>query len=400
MTAPAVSAPSAPASAPSAPTSVPTAPLSSPGSGEAGMTPGSVREAISRVANKTGIAADAPAAAEPSVKFVRDQDAPAQSQEMASDTLDVADDQGGMANLGSESDGQVPDSNTLAEPVSEMSMEDGSIILRAERNADGTYKTKMDPKAKLELVIKDPETGENRVYHKTLPELTRMARDGIWGQKVRGEVSYYRDNLPAWQQQHQELQSNHKITAELARELLTAPEEVVIARREEFAASQSPERRLAELEHQLRQKAEQQMQAQQQQQQAVQANAFLTTRIAPVVTQAEQTLGVDRVAGKIARDTMALTVNGKIPPQNWQKLDHYFQNHFASWAKQEIGKVQRQSKQQEQAVRQSQAVVNNATRAIAPVGRAAADTPPKQAAPTNVRNAIDRLVNRPLPSGF
>ena len=109
---------------------------------------------------------------------------------------------------------------------------------------------------------------------------------------------------------------------------------------------------------------------------------------------------MDRVAGKIARDTMALMVNGKIPPQNWQKLDHYFQNHFAPWAKQEIGKAQRQSKQQEQAVRQSQAVVNNATRAIAPVGRAAADTPPKQAAPTNVRNAIDRLVNRPLPSGF
>ena len=129
MTAPAVSAPSAPASAPSAPTSGPTAPLSSPGSGEAGMTPGSVREAISRVANKTSVGPDAPAAAEPSVKFVRDQDAPAHTQEMASDTLDVADEQGGMANLGSESDGQVPDSNSIAEPVSEMSMEDGSIIL-------------------------------------------------------------------------------------------------------------------------------------------------------------------------------------------------------------------------------------------------------------------------------
>ena len=304
-------------------------------------------------------------------------------------------------------------------PEGEIKVDGDDITLRAERNADGTFKTQIDPSQKFDIQMRDPETGEMRTYTKSMPEVLRMARDGVWGQKVKDEVAYYRKEVPQWQESFKEVSAKaqtleqqatalqEQLDAQMAlnRELLTADDEVVIRRREEFAHEMSPEQRLAKLEAQITEERNRAQMTQRQQEQARQANAFIQTRLAPVLSKAEADLGGNDfarqlVAGQIALMTTPLLVNGQLPPEAWSKVEAYVQGPFQSWV-QQTSAFQRTQETQGEALRKAQATAQSAVNAtgqlLRPVGNANGTmAPAPQGPPKNMNDAITRIINRPL----
>lgn len=281
-------------------------------------------------------------------------------------------------------------------PTGEVQVDGGDVVMTAERNADGTFKTQLDPSQKFDIKIRDKETGETKVYSKTIPEVLRMAADGVWGQKVKDEVKYYRENVPAWQQTHSTLRADLDAQMALNRELLSAPDEVVIARRTEFSQQMSPENQLARLHAQLQEQQQQQQQTILQQQQTQAANAFVQTRLAPALQNAESLVGPERVAEKLAFVTVPLLVNGQIPPERWGQLEAYVAGPFQEWAKSEAAKSTSAASQADTLRRTqvaAQAVVQRAGAAIRPVGSVGADTAPV-AKPKNYQDAIESIIRR------
>jgi hypothetical protein len=318
----------------------------------------------------------------------------------------------------------VVDTNAQPSPVAigsegEIKVDGDDITLRAERNADGTFKTQIDPSQKFDIEIKDPETGEPRKYTKSMPEILRMARDGVWGQKVKDEVAYYRKEVPQWEAAHKQiveqaaqfkqaadtLQQQLEAQMELNRALLTEPDEFVIQRREEYAHEMSPEQRLAKLEAQIREEREQANLTQRQQEQARQADAFIQTRLAPVLMKAEADLGGSDfarqlVAGQIALMTTPLLKNGQLPPEAWSKVEAYVQGPFQSWVQQTVA-FQRTQQTDGDALRKAQAnaqaAVNATGQLLRPVGSVNGSMAPAPAGPPkNMNDAISRIINRPL----
>lgn len=316
-------------------------------------------------------------------------------------------------------DPNVPPPPVAVGAEGEIKVDGDDITLRAERNADGTFKTQIDPNQKFDIEIRDPETGEPRKYTKSMPEILRMARDGVWGQKVKDEVAYYRKEVPAWQESFKEVsakaqtleqtaqQLQEQLEAQMAlnRELLTAEDEVVIRRREEFAHEMSPEQRLAKLEAQIREEREAANLTQRQQELARQADSFIQTRLAPVLSKAEADLGGSDfarqlVAGQIALMTTPLLKNGQLPPEAWSKVEAYVQGPFQSWV-QQTAAFQRAQQVDSEGLRkvqaQAQAAVNTAGQLLRPVGNANGTTvPAPQGPPKNMNDAMNRIINRPL----
>lgn len=282
-------------------------------------------------------------------------------------------------------------------PTGEVTVDNGEVVMTAERNADGTFKTQIDPTQKFDIRIKDKDTGETKVYSKTVPEMLRMAADGVWGQKVRDEVKYYRENVSSWQQSHATLKADLDAQMALNRELLSAPDETVIARRTEFQQAMSPENQLARLNAQLRAQAEAQQQTQAQQQEAQQANTFIQSQLGSDLKTAEGLVGEERVAEKLALVTATMLVNGRVPPQRWGDLKAYVAGPLQEWAKTEAARTGTAAAQAEQLRRTqvaAQVAVQSAGAAIRPVGGAGPDVAPVTK-PKNYQDAIDRIINKP-----
>ncbi len=373
-------------------------------------------DTIRAVANKTSIKAD-PVVEAPVVKIVPDakpQDAPGSHDAPAGSAPAV------------EATPAVPLSG---EPVSEISIDDGEVTLASQRNPDGTYKTKLDPNEKVDLVIKsiiDKETGKPKVYSKSLPELARLAKDGITLQQtvqqvqgelkaVQPEVEYYRTNLPQWKQDAESLAQRLADMEALNRTLLSADDEVVIQHREAYKQEMSPEKQLERMkaeraaEVEQRQKSEQQQAAKARQEQIQKiATSFVESRIAPSLKAAE-TAGLSKhtVTGLVTNITSDLMVNGVIPPANWPEMerritapDGPFQTEVRSEAARrttESDSVKAAREAAERTQRQAQAVVNADGRLMAPIGRAGPDSAPKLPPAKNSKEVLDRIIHRPLP---
>ena len=293
------------------------------------------------------------------------------------------------------------------EPTSELSLDDGTVILRAERNPDGTYKTKFDPNAKLEFeIVLDKKTGEKKSYSKTLPELTRLAKDGITLQQkvqvIQPEVDYYRKNVDTWAKAQAEtttkltaLEQQYADMEALNRELLSAPDDVVIGHRERYASEMSPEKVARREADALRAEMERTRQTTQ----SLQAQSFIQARLAPALAEANAVLGEDTVAGIITR-----TFSGPIPPHEWNKVEQFVNGPLKERVAQEKGK-QEQARAAEVAreatLRQTQAnaqrAVNDAGRSTVPVGSASPDRAPTAPPAKNMREAMNKLINRPIP---
>lgn len=309
------------------------------------------------------------------------------------------------------SDGTVPAEQAAPVDQEGIVVDDGDVALKFERNPDGTFKSRIDPTQKFDIVMKDPETGEARTYTKSVPELLRMARDGVWGQKVKDEVQYYRENVPQWEQAHtaiasevQTLRESLQAQMALNRELLTAPDDIVIQRREEFAYQQSPEQRLARMEAELAQRQQMFEQSRQEQERAQQASGFIQTRLAPVLAEAEAALGGDEfakrlVAGQVALATTPLLQNGQLPPQRWPDVEAYLRGPFQQWLQQAVQSQQARTVDSN-AVRQmqleAQRAVNATGQVIRPVGAVPGTVQTPATPPKNMNDAISRIINKPL----
>lgn len=385
MTAPAITAPAAPAA--------PTANLS-------------VTEMMSKVASATKVAPDPVPPMVPDVRFTRDP-AP------VADAAPVADPAAPSAEAPVVEGAPVVEAAT--EPTGEIALEEDGITLRSERNADGTFKAKLDPTQKMDLEFKDKETGEIRRYTKTMPEILRLAKDGValqpLVQKLKPEVEYFRENVPKWESEFKSLEQQLRDQVELNRELLTADDALVIQRREEYASEMSPQKRLERLEAERRAERDAATRSTEQRQRAAQARTFIETRIAPVIADAESKLGVDAVSGRIARATASLLdERGQIPPSAWPEVEQYINGPFKTWVATEAAKKNEletaraetaaAKKAADDAQRRAQALANESGRAMAPIGRAGAESAPQRPDPksSNPRDVLNRINNRPLPT--
>lgn len=360
---------------------------------------------ISKVASQTTVDAPAPVAETPAVRIVKtDPTLPLATPSSAeAPTAPAATETG-------EPVAEAPPATT--EPVEELSLDDGAITLAAARNADGTFTHKIDPSAKHDFKVKDKATGEVKSYSKTIPELARMAADAIGmqqkvqeAQKLTPEVEYYRQNLPKWQDHERSLSQRLADMEALNVELLTADDEIVIQRREAYKAEMSPEKQLERMKAQETERLNRERMTKQQQI----AKSFMDSRIAPAIASAVKA-GVNEftVRGIVSDVTDDLMVNGVIPPANWPEMERRINDPNGplakavaeQTAKHAAGTASTSAAEQAalEAQKRAQLVVNDAGRQLTPIGRAVTDTSaPAQPKPKDMREAMNRLINRPLP---
>lgn len=285
---------------------------------------------------------------------------------------------------------------------------EGEVVLRARDPKTGQF-SDMDQTRTYELSIRDKQTGETKVYNKTLPDLMRLAKDGVAMQKSHGELKYYRENLPAWQETHQQTEQRAQSLEALALELLTADEATVIARREAYASEQTPEkqlaRRQAELdarEARLTQDTQRRQQTARQQQVMQQATA-LASSVGPIVDEARSLVGAEAAAGKLALDTAHLMVNGQIPPERFPQFKAYVEGPYRAWAQGEAAKrstvqqLQTQTQAELEAAQRTRQQAQLAARSVGsatrPTGGMASNAPAPQGKPKNMNDAIARIVS-------
>lgn len=307
--------------------------------------------------------------------------------------------------------GEAPSASS--EPTGEIQSETGDVVMTAERNADGTFKTKIDPTQKFDITIKDAQTGKTTTYSKTVPELLRMAVDGVAANRQKDELAYYRTNIEGWQTTHKTMTANlAKVQAdldaqmELNRELLTAPDDQVVARRQEYAQQMSPEKQLARLQAELAAERAAKTKGEEERRTLETVSTFSNQRLVPHLAAAEAKIGPELVKMKLALDLVPFQVNGRVPPERLQALEAHLAGPFMQWVEAKAKELTTPSpavKAAEDAVRaanaRAQQVVNDTGRQIAPVGSVAGRDPATaQKPPKNIHEAIDRIVSRPIGS--
>jgi hypothetical protein len=289
---------------------------------------------------------------------------------------------------------------------------EGEVVLRARDPKTGQF-SDMDSTRTYELSIKDKQTGETKVYQKDLPGLMRLAKDGLAMQRSRGELDTLRTQVPQFQQNLQQLQETNKGLQDLAIELLSAPDDVVIARRQAYANENTPDkvfqRRSAELQQREAALAAEETRRQQtaHEQMIGQAVNVLGQRLGPTIAEAEGLVGKELAAGQLMLALAPLMVNGVIPPQHFQQVEQYVTGPYKEWVKAEAAKRTASQTQQTEELNAAKAErakaqlnARNAGIATRPVGGNAGNanaTP--QTKPRNVDEAINRIIRRPVAAG-
>ena len=300
-------------------------------------------------------------------------------------------------------------------PTGVMSVDDpdGEVVMTAERNADGTFKTQIDPTQKFDLKVKDKQTGETKTYTKTIPELLRMAKDGLSAQKIHDEVGYYRKNVNEWKDSHEsltrtteQLRNDLQQQMDLNRELLTADEALVVQRRDEFAKEMSPERELARLKEGLAKKERDAKTSAEEQRTAKMVTDFATARLAPAVNEAQTALGSRRAQEMLAFELLPFQVNGRVPPEKLYALEAHLNGPFLARVRAEAAaksapdpRIAEAELARRTAEQNAQRIANTVGRSISPVTSAAnagSDLTKPVPPPKNVNEAIERIINKPL----
>ena len=289
--------------------------------------------------------------------------------------------------------------------VRELTIEDpdGTVELRS-RAEDGRFEP-LDTSKKYELRIKDKETGETKVYNKELPDILRLAKDGIAMQKSRDELSYYRQNVPKWTQSDTQLRQELEGHKALALALLTEDEPSVVARREAYRAQFTPEAENQRLRQQLSQLTSQANTPIVQQPQRVDTTPHvqaLASRIGQTVAEVEGLVGKERAAGKIALDLSQFYVNGQIPVERFPQLEQYVNGPFKQWAQAEAAKATQDQTAAQTALaeaKRTQQAAQQAARTVGTATRPSPVSPNQNAAPKPIRSkedAISRIISRPI----
>jgi len=291
-------------------------------------------------------------------------------------------------------------------PSIEINDPDGQMVMRARDPKTGQF-SEMDQSRLYEMSLKDPATGEERIYQKSLPDLMRMAKRGVRMQQAEPELAHYRENVPKWQAQHQTLtqqvqteSARAKQYESLAIELLTAPPEVVDQRREAYAQEFTPERENQRLREQLARANNRpapppaQPQAPQADPQVQQMTAAFGQRTAPVLQEVETLVGREAAVGQMALFTLPLLVNGQLPPNRLSEVEAYINGPYREWAK-SVAAGKTTAAQELEAARvvqqRAQQAANTIGSAARPTGGMASNAPVPQAPARNREELIQRI---------
>lgn len=280
---------------------------------------------------------------------------------------------------------------------------DGQVDLRSRDPETGQFR-EMDASQAFEFSMKDKATGETRSYNKTLPELVRLAKDGIAMQQSRDELQAYRQGLPQMQTLLQQKEEEAKGLRALAEQLLTGTPDYVNQQRAAYAQEMTPEkiyaRQLAELQQERARIAAQQTNTQQAYENR-QTDA-LTGAIGPVIQEVEGLVGPEMATGKMMRDTVHLMVNGRYPPQNFPALQAYVHGPYLQWAKEAAAKKAQtatETVKAKETQKAAQAAVRAAGAATRPstVASGAASATPVSKAPVGLEATIQSIISKPIP---
>jgi|GEM_PF-6949627 len=273
----------------------------------------------------------------------------------------------------------------------------GDSLFRVRDAATGQFK--QPGTDVIELAFRD-ENGKITTHEKTLPELARMARDGIAGQKVIAEVKLYREREPHIQSRIQQVEAERDAQIELNRAMLSSEDEY-IQRVLEYADATSPEKRLAQLEAERSREMSARQSAEETQRFTQEVAAFHSTRIEPVINAAIAELPVEMVLGRIAYDTDFLKDDtGKIPKARWGDYATYINTAFKSWARDSITQQRSQKAEADRLLAaRASATVDSLTsmgRAMSPpIGGSLVGDARRPEAPARTKEeAMERIISR------
>lgn len=280
-----------------------------------------------------------------------------------------------------------PDQATLERGVD---LGTGDALFRVRDSKSGQFIEA--PDLMVDVAMRDKATGEVKAYQKSIPELARMARDGVAGQRVLGEHAQLAAKIPELQTQLQEVAGREQSYAAMLTEMLSDPTGAAWERRvREYQAETAPDRVAArEVQSVARERDQlaQQLQTQQR-------HLFYSTRIQPVIEQLTAALGPEVVLGKIQLETARLNgLNGQIPPDQWPALDAYVNGPLKTWGEQQIAARTGATASADAERRREQANRNATVTAARPTGRPAGTTPAPLPPAKNINDIADRIVAR------
>lgn len=220
-----------------------------------------------------------------------------------------------------------PEDGIEIQPEAGPSKELGTLKLRF-KGADGQYTT--TPTIPLDQKI-ELEVGGKRIV-KDLNGFARLAADGIANQRHANENHQIKTQvIPRYEQQLGTIQQQLEAQIALNRELLGGADEVLAARRREFAELNSPDQRAERAERALQDRDRQAVE----QAEGQRHSEYYSSNVLPVlqaVFTAAPTISNEEVLGKISLETSHMLANGTIPPQRYPEFAQYLREKLTPWA--------------------------------------------------------------------
>lgn len=300
----------------------------------------------------------------------------------------------GVVIPGTEQDKPVEVKLEAPEPVADDTEKDAKDVEDAPK--PGTFRVKgpdgkfvETPDVKVELRVGD------KVYTKDLAGLTRMAFDGIHGQKASVRVAQLEQEVPRIQQSYearlQEVSQAHETSEKLLEEVLKDPTgEKWAEYHEKYTQLMSPEAQLERTRAELNQQRE----TQNQQYEAQQRSAYYTSNVEPVLhfvnAEAPDVSDVAKT-GRIAILTGDLLVNGRIPSSAYPELVRRLNVDYVPWARAEQAKTSEARTNTEKVLAEEKAKLEKERRTLQRQQNASVrEVAPKGAVPSNVTPQLPR----------
>jgi len=281
------------------------------------------------------------------------------------------------------------------QPPPQFEVPDGSTF--RVKGADGKYTNLPENVGHIEIEMRTKD-GQSKTYVKSLPELVSMARRGIGSEQVIERTRAEAEAVKA--DAEQALTLNQSFTELMHEVFADESGEAWQRRREEFLQLTSPEARAERAETALQQRDRLDREAKQQHA----AQTWYATEVEPAIAQAWKSspdVSDEAKVGKLNILTNHLLENGVVPPSRRGEFAEIVAGPFNEWVQQEQARfvgfrtaTQREQQAAVAAKRAAQDAVNQAGRAMAPVGRAAPDVPVR-AKPKNINEALDYVIRGP-----
>lgn len=230
-----------------------------------------------------------------------------------------------------------------------------------------------------------------------LEKVVLLAQMGVANQEREAQVLGAKKFVAESQQRLSELEQTVQKYETYYQRLFTEPE-LYEAARDEFALSNSPERRAARAEAQLQ--AERQRSAMEAQ--STQVASFVQGVLMPKAEQLLKqypTVSQEELLGRFAMTTAPLQVRGIVPPERLGEVQALFDHDIAEWAKQQhtLRELDRREvdTQKQLAKTKAQQAKKQLARAVAPPP---AGAPPSTSSPKKSYDTVEDWMNSTFPA--